>query len=119
VPRSGVVPAHETGTGAPQDEFDQFLREFLLDFGHDVAAAQPSKPGARLYANRIRDQLSSYQFAHKRPMTASFGIASLPEDCGPLDTELMLAADEALCRAKRAGKNRIGVFEDISERGRP
>jgi diguanylate cyclase (GGDEF)-like protein len=79
---------------------------------------ETSKPGARLYANRIRSMLSSYQFAHKRRMTASFGIASLPEDCGPLDTELMLAADEALCLAKRAGKNRIGVFEDISERGR-
>jgi len=215
----GSSPLMKLALERPTDEFDQFLREFLLDFGHDVAAAQPqnydamkelafkdevtglynrrffsfrlehevsrhrdrdhpvsvvlldlddfkavnddlgyaagdetlrgmaeillrhsrginvicryggnrfatllvetSKAGARLYANRIREKLSSYQFAHKRPVTASFGIASLPEDCAPLDDELMLAADEALCLAKCAGKNRIGAFKDVSERGRP
>jgi diguanylate cyclase (GGDEF)-like protein len=73
-----------------------------------------SKGGARLYADRIRYMLSSHHFAHKRPVTASFGIASLPEDCAPLDSELIRAADEALCLAKHAGKNRIGVLDDIN-----
>jgi diguanylate cyclase (GGDEF)-like protein len=75
-----------------------------------ILLVETSKAGARLYADRIRYVLSSYQFAHKRPMTASFGVASLPKDCAPLDSELIRAADVALGLAKRAGGNRIGVF---------
>lgn len=157
----------------PTDEGDQWFRQFLLDFGHEVAAVQrqdyaalkelafkavnddlgyaagdetlrgmaevllrqtrginvicryggnrfatllveTSKGGARLYADRIRYVLSSYQFAHRRSLTASFGIASVPEDAAPTADELIRAADKALCAAKRAGKNRIGVLEDLS-----
>jgi diguanylate cyclase (GGDEF)-like protein len=75
-----------------------------------IALVETSKAGARLYADRIRYVLSSHQFAHKRPVTASFGIASLPDDCAPIADELVRAADEALCAAKRAGKNRVGVL---------
>jgi diguanylate cyclase len=77
-----------------------------------IALVETSKAGARLYADRIRYVLSSHLFAHKRPITASFGIASLPEDCPPVADELVRAADEALCAAKRAGKNRVGVLGD-------
>jgi diguanylate cyclase (GGDEF)-like protein len=55
-------------------------------------------------------------------VTASFGIASLPEDVMPSTEELIRAADEALYAAKRAGKNRVSVHEDIgaaSSRLRP
>ena len=71
-----------------------------------VLLVETSKSGARLYADRIRYVLSTWTFAHGRRVTASFGIASLPEDVAP-------AADEALYAAKRAGKNRVSVHEDI------
>ena len=67
---------------------------------------ETSKAGARLYADRIRQVLATYPFANGRRVTASFGIAALPEDVAP-------AADEALYAAKRAGKNRVSVFEDV------
>jgi diguanylate cyclase (GGDEF)-like protein len=78
-----------------------------------VLLVETSKAGARLYADRIRYVLSSYQFAHRRPATASFGIASLPEDVAPTADHLIRAADEALYAAKRAGKNRVSVQEDV------
>jgi diguanylate cyclase (GGDEF)-like protein len=78
-----------------------------------VLLVETSKAGARLYADRIRYVLSSYQFAHRRRVTASFGIASLPEDVAPTADALIQAADEALYAAKRAGKNRVSVHEDV------
>src|SRR3990172_412911 len=79
-----------------------------------VLLVETSKAGARLYADRIRYVLSSYQFAHRRRVTASFGIASLPEDVAPTADDLIQAADEALYAAKRAGKNRVSVHEDVA-----
>jgi diguanylate cyclase (GGDEF)-like protein len=78
-----------------------------------VLLVETSKNGARLYADRIRYILSSSTFSHGRRVTASFGIASLPEDVTPSTEELIRAADEALYAAKRAGKNRVSVHEDI------
>ena len=79
-----------------------------------VLLVETSKAGARLYADRIRQVLSRHRFAHGRRLTASFGIASLPEDVPPTAEEIMRAADEALYAAKRAGKNRVSVFEDVA-----
>jgi diguanylate cyclase (GGDEF)-like protein len=78
-----------------------------------VLLVETSKSGARLYADRIRYVLSTWTFAHGRRVTASFGIASLPEDVAPAAEELIRAADEALYAAKRAGKNRVSVHEDV------
>jgi diguanylate cyclase (GGDEF)-like protein len=89
---------------------------FICRYGGDefaVLLVETSKAGARLYADRIRYVLSSYQFAHRRRVTASFGIASLPEDVAPTADDLIQAADEALYAAKRAGKNRVSVHEDV------
>jgi len=79
-----------------------------------VLLVETSKGGARLYADRIRYVLSTWTFAHGRRVTASFGIASLPEDVAPAADELIRAADEALYAAKRAGKNRVSMHEDIA-----
>ena len=88
----------------------------LCRYGGDEFAAllvETSKAGARLYADRIRYVLPSYQFSHHRRVTASFGIASLPEDVAPSADDLIQAADEALYAAKRAGKNRVSVYEGV------
>jgi diguanylate cyclase (GGDEF)-like protein len=78
-----------------------------------VLLVETSKGGARLYADRIRYVLPTHPFVHGRRVTASFGIASLPEDVTPSPDALIQAADEALYAAKRAGKNRVCVYEDI------
>jgi len=78
-----------------------------------VLLVETSKGGARLYADRIRYVLPGFHFVHGRRVTASFGIASLPEDVTPAPDALIRAADEALYAAKRAGKNRVSVYEDI------
>ena len=88
----------------------------LCRYGGDefaILLVETSKGGARLYADRIRYVLPTYRFAHGRRVTASFGIASLPEDVTPSPEALIRAADEALYAAKRAGKNRVSVYEDI------
>jgi diguanylate cyclase (GGDEF)-like protein len=78
-----------------------------------VLLVETSKAGARRYADRIRDVLPSHRFTHGRRVTASFGIASLPEDVAPSPDQLIRAADEALYAAKRAGKNRVSLHGDI------
>jgi diguanylate cyclase (GGDEF)-like protein len=73
-----------------------------------VLLVETPKTGARLYANRIRERLSSHTFPHGKPITASFGLASLPDDGAETPEELIRLADEALYVAKRAGKNQVG-----------
>ena len=46
-------------------------------------------------------------------MTASSGIASLPEDVASVADEMIRAADEVLYAGKRSGKNRVSVHEDV------
>lgn len=76
-----------------------------------VLLVETSKAGARLYADRIRQVLATHPFSHGRRVTASFGVASLPEDATPTAEELIRAADDALYAAKRAGKNRVEGYE--------
>lgn len=80
-----------------------------------VLLVETSKAGARLYADRIRQVLATHQFPHGRRVTASFGVASLPEDVTPVTDELIRAADEALYAAKRAGKNRVEGYDANTE----
>lgn len=80
-----------------------------------VLLVETSKGGARLYADRIRQVLATHPFAHGRRVTASFGVASLPEDVAPVTDELIRAADDALYAAKRGGKNRVEGFEGPAE----
>jgi diguanylate cyclase (GGDEF)-like protein len=74
-----------------------------------VLLVETSKAGARLYADRIREVLARTVFPHGKPITASFGVASLPEDDAATSEDLFRAADEALYAAKRAGKNAVAA----------
>lgn len=76
-----------------------------------VILVETSKAGACLYADRIRQVLATYSFPHGHPITATFGVASLPEDVVPATGELIRAADEALYAAKRTGKNRVEGYK--------
>ena len=67
--------------------------------------------GAELVAERIRAAIASDKFLRGTPypavqVTASFGIATCPEDA-KLPGELIHAADSMLYQAKKEGKNRM------------
>lgn len=80
-----------------------------------VLLVETSQAGARLYADRIRQIIASYPFSHRKPITASFGVASLPDDEATTSEDLMRAADEALYAAKRAGKNQVAATTPSNE----
>jgi diguanylate cyclase (GGDEF)-like protein len=72
-----------------------------------VLLVETSKSGARLYADRIRQVVATFSYSHGKRVTASFGVASLPDDEASTSEELFRAADGALYAAKRAGKNQV------------
>ena len=74
-----------------------------------VLLVETSKAGARLYADRIREVVAKYPFPHGKILTASFGVASLPDDEADTAEGLFRSADEALYAAKRAGKNQVAA----------
>jgi diguanylate cyclase (GGDEF)-like protein len=80
-----------------------------------ILLVETSKAGARLYADRIRQVISTYPFSHGKPVTASFGVASVPDDEAATAEDLFRAADEALYAAKRAGKNQVAAIDNPKE----
>src|SRR5215831_9194983 len=72
-----------------------------------VLLVETSKGGARLYADRIRQVVATFPYSHGKRVTASFGVASLPDDEAGTAEDLFRSADEALYTAKRAGKNQV------------
>ena len=59
-------------------------------------------------AERLRQAIEQAEWEH-RPITASFGVASLQPDM-KAPQELIEAADNALYKAKAAGRNRVCLF---------
>src|SRR5207245_11361750 len=45
-----------------------------------ILLVETSKAGARLYADRIRQVVATFPFSPGKSITASFGVASLPDD---------------------------------------
>ena len=82
-----------------------------------VLLVETPKAGAQIYADRIRHVLDHHVFPHGQRISASFGIATLPEDVGASAEELLRAADEALYAAKRAGKNRVSTHVAVATNG--
>ena len=80
-----------------------------------ILLVETSKAGAKLYADRIRQVISTFPFSHGKPITASFGVASVPDDEAATAEDLFRAADEALYTAKRAGKNQVAAIDTPKE----
>jgi diguanylate cyclase (GGDEF)-like protein len=82
----------------------------LAKYGGDefgVILPQTGKEGARVVADRIRAAIEAHPFpGETRKITTSLGVASFPEDGDDVEG-LLGKADEALYRAKDAGRNRV------------
>jgi diguanylate cyclase (GGDEF)-like protein len=81
--------------------------------GEEMAVVLPQTDlaGAELSAERMRAALEGMQIQRLDgggllPITASFGVASFPSQAAD-KTALIAAADAALYRAKRGGRNRV------------
>jgi diguanylate cyclase (GGDEF)-like protein len=81
--------------------------------GEEFCALLPgtSKAEAMVVAERIRSEIEAEKFSGEQSMpqgrlTASFGVASFPED-GRTYTALIHASDIALYQAKANGRNRV------------
>ena len=81
--------------------------------GEELAVILPQTDlsGAELLAERMRATIAALEIKRLDGkgvlrVTASFGVASLPQSAGGKES-LIAAADAALYRAKRAGKNRV------------
>ncbi|MCX5699981.1 MAG: sensor domain-containing diguanylate cyclase [Candidatus Omnitrophica bacterium] len=74
-----------------------------------IILPQTDKKETLLIAERLREDIEKYAFAHEdilpdKRLTASLGISSFPED-GLLPAELISASDKAMYRAKNKGRN--------------
>jgi diguanylate cyclase (GGDEF)-like protein len=112
---------HQTGDEVLR-RFADVLRETVRDVdvparygGEEFAVLLPQTDmeGAEHLAGRLRQAVAERPLT-ARPgalvaCTASFGVASFPESSTP--AALFAAADEALYRAKAAGKNRVVCSE--------
>src|ERR671911_292005 len=81
--------------------------------GEEMAVALPQTglEGAFEFAERVRSRIEALELPLVEGdgilrVTASFGVAALPHSAKPDKDALVAAADAALYRAKRSGKNR-------------
>ena len=83
----------------------------LIDNRNGTKRCEPSS--LKKVAERIRKQIEQTTFTSRDgetfSLTISGGIACIPEQAKNTD-EMIIRADEALYRAKRAGRNRIVVY---------
>jgi diguanylate cyclase (GGDEF)-like protein len=69
--------------------------------------------GAQIVAERLRARIEQIHIRAFGALSASMGIATFPAH-GASRSEMVMAADAALYSAKRAGRNRVHVFETAS-----
>jgi diguanylate cyclase (GGDEF)-like protein len=82
--------------------------------GDEIALILPATgaAGARTIAERARERIAAHIFTvegNGLRQTASFGVAAYPNPVVASAPDLLLRADQALYRAKAAGKNRVVV----------
>ncbi|MDD5654476.1 MAG: diguanylate cyclase [Candidatus Omnitrophica bacterium] len=76
-----------------------------------VILPQANKADAIRLAERLREAIIRHKFSHEeimpgKELTASFGIATYPQD-GKTPHELISHSDKMLLKAKKEGKNRV------------
>ena len=79
-----------------------------------ILLPETDKAGARVCAERLRQNVEEYPFAGRESqpggkVTLSIGVSSYPED-GTDCAALISCADQALYRAKESGRNRVFVW---------
>jgi diguanylate cyclase (GGDEF)-like protein len=89
-----------------------------------VILPQTPKDGAMIAAERFRERVAAHPYPHResqplKVVSLSGGVATFPDD-GRNGTDLIQAADAALYRAKKAGRNQLcraetKYFSDESE----
>ncbi len=82
-----------------------------------VAMPQTAGPEALRVADRIRHAMECHPFPHRETqpggkVTISGGVSVFPFD-GSNGTDLIKSADEALYKAKGAGRNRVFLFRGV------
>ncbi|WP_028305255.1 sensor domain-containing diguanylate cyclase [Oceanospirillum maris] len=107
-----------------------YLKHQLSSYGYQVARyggeefciilPEQDVEVARHLAERCREEVEQLQIQHPssqvaQVVTASFGIASKSGKQSETQTSLILRADNALYRAKLAGRNRVIASERLDE----
>ena len=83
--------------------------DFAARFGGEeflLLLPETDRLGSIELAEKIRKQIERTELVQTGPITASFGVAGLPEDAVDPD-ELVRKADRALYMAKAQGRNRV------------
>jgi len=110
--RSDAKPSYEVDIACRYggEEFAVILPEAAHVQGGEAAErlrASIEARGASIVAERIRRQIEATPLDGKA-VTVSIGVSSYPEHGADVDS-LIRAADEAMYKAKRAGKNRVAL----------
>ena len=94
--------------------------DVVARFGGDefsVILPDTGREGAVSVAERVRDRLRAFNFLASDGLsvhlTASIGVATLPDAAGSAE-ELLRAADQAMYKVKDAGKDGIHIAEEAS-----
>jgi diguanylate cyclase (GGDEF)-like protein len=92
--------------------------DFAARFGGEefiLLLPDTNRDGAVTVAEKLREALAAVEVAGvSRPITASLGVAALPEDAAE-PTLLLRVADRALYVAKSRGRNRVETLSHDSE----
>ena len=111
---------HDAGDDALRRLADCFRQELrgvdsAARFGGDEFALilpQAYSEGAQIVAERLRARIEEIHIPGFGNLNASIGIATFPAH-GSTRADLVIAADAALYSAKRAGRNRVYVFDAV------